>query len=338
MRLPSTTDLYVLAWRYVHRLPDAPVRGLAHLVGDAVWLARPGGVRQLERNLRRLRPDLDDRGLRRASRAGMRSYMRYFVEAFQLTGWSHEQIDARVRGTGLDAVRDRLAAGESVVLALGHAGNWDLAGAWASRAVAPVLTVAEKLPDGLYEEFVSFRRGLGIEIVPLEGHATFRALVRAARRSPQIVPLLADRDLTARGVEVDLRGHRARVAAGPASLAVVGSYALVPVVVRYERLRGKQRRAAGTPWGLVLDFLEPVPTREADGSRREIAAITQDWVDALFEGIAQEPQEWHMLQKVYLADLDADRLARQVVPAAEDAASGGSGGARGSGTSGSAPA
>jgi len=316
VRRPRTTDLYVLAWRHTHRLPDPLVRGAAHLVADAVWLARTGGVKQLSRNLARLRPDLDARALRRTTRAGMRSYLRYFVEAFQLPGWSPQQIDARVRATGTQHVHDVLERGESIVLALGHAGNWDLAGAWASRNLGPVLTVAEKLPDGLYEEFVAFRRSLGIEIVPLEGGTTFRRLTRLARAEPQLVPLLADRDLTAHGVEVDLLGTPARVAAGPATLASVGGHVLLPVALTYERLRGERRRRAGTPWGLLVEFGEPVPTRTPDGDRREIAAVTQDWVTALFTALARSPQDWHMLQKVYLADLDPARLSD--VPRAQE--------------------
>lgn len=317
MRRPTTTDLYVLAWRHTRRLPDPLVRGAAHLVADVVWLARTAGVQQLSRNLARLRPDLDARALRRTTRAGMRSYLRYFVEAFQLPGWSPEQIDARVRATGTQHVRDVIDAGESLVLALGHTGNWDLAGAWASRHLGPVLTVAEKLPDGLYEEFVSFRNSLGIEIVPLEGGTTFRRLTRLAKAKPQLVPLLADRDLTAHGVEVDLRGARARVAAGPATLALVGGHALLPAALSYERLHGERRRRAGTPWGLLIEFGEPVPTRTPDGARRDVAAVTQDWVTALFTAVARSPQDWHMLQKVFLADLDPARL--RDVPRAEGA-------------------
>lgn len=310
MRLPDTTDLYVLAWRHLHKLPDAPVRGLFHAVADVCWALRLAGVRQLESNLARLRPDLDARAVRRLSRHGMRSYLRYFGEVFQLPGWSQERVDARVRGVGHDAPRARLLEGTSSVLALGHNGNWDLAGAWASRAVGPVLTVAEKLPDGLYEEFVSFRNSLGIEIIPVEGHTTFRALVRGARAKPQIVPLLADRDLTAGGVQVDLAGSAARVAVGPAALAISGGYDLFPVAVHYERLHGARRRAAGSPWGVVVHFLPPVPTRDASGAKRSVADVTQDWVSALFTVVAEHPEDWHMLQRVFLADLDPERLAR----------------------------
>ena len=69
---------------------------------DAAWLAHRlragrGGVGRLERNLSRILPDADRRELSRATRAAMRSYMRYFYEAFALAGMSEEQILARVR-------------------------------------------------------------------------------------------------------------------------------------------------------------------------------------------------------------------------------------------------
>ena len=310
MRLPSTTDAYVLAWRHLHKLPDAPVRGLFHAVADICWLLRLTGVRQLEANLARLRPDLPPAAIRSLSRRGMRSYLRYFCEVFQLRGWSKEQTAARVRGVGHDLPRARLQEGTSAVLALGHNGNWDLAGAWASQAVGPVLSVAEKLPDGLYEEFVSFRKSLGIEIIPVQAHSTFRTLMRAARTTPQIVPLLADRDLTAGGAEVSIAGSPARVAVGPGALAIAGNYDLFPVAVYYERLHGQRRRAAGSPWGTVVHFIPPVELRDADGVKRSLPEVTQDWVDALFAVVAQHPEDWHMLQKLFLADLDPQRLAR----------------------------
>lgn len=307
-RAPGTTQLFAFAWRNVRHLPDGLVRALAALAADVTWLSRTDGVRRLEANLARLRPDLDARALRRTSRAGMRSYLRYYAEVFQLAGWSEARVDARVRATGLDGVRTALEDG-SVVLALGHAGNWDLAGAWAARHLTPVLTVAEKLPDGLYEEFVSFRNALGIEIVPLEGGATFRRLVRRSGAQTFLVPLLADRDLTAHGIEVDLRGHPARVAAGPAALALARSRPLFAVAIHYERLTGARRRAAGSPWGIVLNFL-PVATTDDGGARLDVRTLTQAWVTVYFDAIAAFPQDWHMLQRVFLADLDLERLAR----------------------------
>ncbi len=299
------------AWRYAHRIPEPVLNQIGDLAADAAWLRRGKGIRQLERNLARVRPDLDQRMLRRLSRAGMRSYVRYYCEAFILAHLTRENIAARVRPVGDQGARDLLAAGKSIVLALGHLGNWDLAGAWAGQQLGHVTTVAERLePDELYQEFLEFRSGLGMTILTFGDPDVFAGLRAAARKSSQIIPLLADRDLGRSGVEVDLFGSRARVAAGPATLAVGGAVVLYPLSIHYERLSGQRRRDAGSRWGIVVTFHDPVPTDDLTGTTRQrVSVATQRWIDALANAISAHPQDWHMLQKVFVEDLDQARDA-----------------------------
>ncbi|AEE46169.1 phosphatidylinositol mannoside acyltransferase [Cellulomonas fimi] len=307
--------LYAIAWRVAGKVPGPLLRGAARLAADVTWLRHGEGVRRLEKNLGRVRPELDHRALRRLSRAGMRSYMRYFTEAFALVAVPREQVDHRVRAVHRERVQPYLDEGRPILLALAHVGNWDLAGAWATRHLAPVTTVAERLePEELFQEFVAFRESIGLSIIPLSGGGdVFRDLVRAARApAAGVVPLLADRDLTARGVEVDLFGHRARVAAGPAALAISTGAPLFPTLVRYERLRGARRRAAGTPWGVTIEFSPRVEV-PADVPRSEqVRAVTQAWVDEVAAGIHRHPEDWHMLQRVFVDDLDPARYAATV--------------------------
>ncbi|NMR20119.1 phosphatidylinositol mannoside acyltransferase [Cellulomonas fimi] len=306
---------FALAWRLGGRIPE-PVLRLAATVGaDVAWWRRGGGVRQLERNLARLRPDASPRELRRLSRAGMRSYLRYYREAFALSGYSPEQLAARVRVIGGEAVRDRIQAGGTVPVALGHMGNWDLAGAYATVHLGPITTVAERLePAELFQEFLRFREGLGMRIIPLDGSGgeVFRKLLRVARGGTSLMPLVADRDLTARGVEVDLAGERARVAAGPAAVAITTGEPLVPASIRYERLRGPRRRAAGSPWGILIEFHPPIEVPLHLPREDQLTALTQAWVAVVGGAIARYPQDWHMLQKVFVADLDPARYARSL--------------------------
>lgn len=311
---------FTFAWRNARKVPDPLLRGLFDAIADVTWLLHGGGVRQLERNLARVRPGLSPRALRRLSRAGMRSYMRYYREAFTLPAWTPEQVEARVRLVGYENLAEHLDGDRSPVLALSHQGNWDLAGAYATPHIAPVLTVAERLkPDELFEEFLAFRTGLGLEILALGDGDVFRDLVRGASRPGKILPLLADRDLTHRGVEVDLFGERARVAAGPAALAVSTGAPLVPAGIHYERLRGERRRAAGSPWGLVIRFFPRVEIATDLPRAQRVAAATQSWVDALSVAIREHPQDWHMLQKVFVDDLDPERYARTRAAAGEPA-------------------
>nr|WP_277210073.1 phosphatidylinositol mannoside acyltransferase [Isoptericola croceus] len=309
---------YTFAWRHAPKVPEPLLRAAFTVAADVTWLRHGEGVRRLEANYARVRPDLDGRAVRRLSRTGMRRYLRYFREAFTLQGASPEQLDARVRVEGREHVSAVTDEGGSVALALGHTGNWDLGGAWASPHIAPLLTVAERLePAALFEKFVAFRRSIGIEVLALGDDGVFRDLVRGAEAGPRLVPLLADRDLTARGVEVDLAGHRARVAAGPAALALAARVPLVPVGVFHERLHGDRRRRAGTAWGTVIRFYAPVP-RPTVGTRREqVEQLTQAWVDVVGKFIAEHTADWHMLQKVFVADLDPQRYARTRAAAGE---------------------
>ncbi|UZN05120.1 phosphatidylinositol mannoside acyltransferase [Cellulomonas sp. S1-8] len=297
---------YQLAWRLGRRTPGVVVRALTVVGADVAWWRHGAGVRRLELNLGRVRPELDARALRRLSRAGMRSYMRYYGEAFTLRGLRPEQLAARVRVEGMENVRPHLDEGRQVLLVLGHMGNWDLAGAWSTVHIAPVTTVVERLqPEELFAEFLAFRESLGLRIIPLTGGGdVFRQLVRVARTGPGLLPLLADRDLTAKGLEVDLFGHRARVAAGPAALAVATGAPLVPASVTYERLRRGRRRAAGGPWGVVIRFFPQVEVADEVPRADRVVTLTQGWVDVLAEQIHAHPQDWHMLQRVFVDDLD----------------------------------
>lgn len=316
---------YSFAWRHASKVPEPILRGAFTLVADVLWWRRGDGVRRMEANYARVRPELDAAAIRRLTRVGMRSYMRYFREAFTLRSVTTEQVGARVRVEGYEHVRAVHEDGTAVTLALGHLGNWDLAGAWATPNLAPVLTVAEKLkPEALYEEFVAFRRSIGIEVLGLGDSGVFRQLVRAGKDGRRTIPLLADRDLTASGIEVGLCGHRARVAAGPAALALAAGIDLVPMMVRYERLDRTRRAVARTPWGIVLRFYPPVPVPDVDPAlsasdrrRAQIAAMTQGWVDAMADTLRESTEDWHMLQKVFVEDLDPERYAKTQADAGE---------------------
>ena len=316
----ARAGLYLFAWRHAGRIPEPVLRGLCNVVADVAWLRRGKGVRRMESNYARVRPDLDAAGVRRLSRKGMRSYLRYFREAFTLQHATQAQIDARVRLVGADNGESVIVRGKGAALALGHLANWDLAGAFATPNVAPVLTVAEKLnPPELFDAFVDYRASIGITALGLGDSGVFDALVAGAQDGPRIICLLADRDLTHRGVEVNLASHRARVAAGPATVALSAGVELIPTMCYYERITGARRKAAGTPWGMVLKLFPPVPHAapdsavEDDNERRrdQVARMTQGWVDALAETIREHTEDWHMLQRVFVEDLDVKRDAAE---------------------------
>ncbi|WP_406280177.1 phosphatidylinositol mannoside acyltransferase [Embleya sp. NBC_00896] len=291
---------YALGWSVVKRLPEPVATAVFRRIADIVWRRRGGSVHQLEANLGRvLGPDATPERIRQVSRASMRSYLRYYQEAFRLPVWDRETVLTRMECdlTLLDKCSTR---GKGVIFALPHMGNWDHAGAWITLKGYPFTTVAERLkPESLYKRFLDYRESLGMEVLPLTGGDgnTFGTLARRLREG-RLLCLLSDRDLTAGGVPVTFFGEPTRMAAGPAALAVQTGAALIPVTLAWD---GKVMR--GT--------LHPEIEVPAEGSRREkVAAMTQAVADAYARAIARDPQDWHMLQPLWLADLDARRLAR----------------------------
>ena len=301
MREKFSLWMFSFGWRLVRALPERPAYLLFSLIAQFVWLRQGRGVRQLESNLARVVPDASPMRLKSLTRKGMHSYMRYWCDAFRLPDVGVDQLVRTIRTEGDAPVREQLATGRGAIMFLGHLGNWDTGGAWSTTQLAPVTTVAERLrPEELFTQFLAFRESLGMRIIPLTGgNDVFRELL-SALRGGALVALLADRDLTQGGVEVDLCGLPARMAVGPAALAVSTGAALHPVSVLYEP-------ATGLPGGrrhrVVVRFHDRVPVPASGPSREKVQQMTQACADVIGASIREHTQDWHMMQRVFVDDL-----------------------------------
>ncbi|MER6226493.1 phosphatidylinositol mannoside acyltransferase [Streptomyces sp. 900105755] len=289
-----TDALYGLGWSTVKKLPEPAAVRLGNSIADLVWKQRGKGVQRLESNYARVRPDAGPERLRELSRAGMRSYLRYWMESFRLPSWSEERIRSGFVPKDVHHLTDGLASGRGVILALPHLANWDLAGAWVTTELrTPFTTVAERLkPETLYDRFVAYREGLGMEVLPHSGGSAFGTLARRLRDGG-LVCLVADRDLSASGIEVDFFGDTARMPAGPALLAQQTGAILLPVTLWYDDTPVLQGRVHA-----------PIEVPESGDRAAKTSVMTQALADAFATGIADHPEDWHMLQRLWLADLD----------------------------------
>ncbi len=178
---------------------------------------------------------------------------------------------------------------------LPHSGNWDMAGVWMVQHFGTFTTVAERLkPESLYQRFIDYRESLGFEMLPLTGgeRPPFEVLTERLRDNG-IVALMADRDLTRSGVQVDFFGEPTRMPAGSAKLAIETGAVVLPT------------HCYNTPDSWVFDVTGPLDTSSGD-----ITAITQAMADRFAKGIAAHPEDWHMLQPQWLADLSEERQAK----------------------------
>jgi KDO2-lipid IV(A) lauroyltransferase len=204
----------------------------------------------------------------------------------------------RIDGVDADIPFGYMAAGRGVIFALPHMGNYEQAGAWiVRRGAGSFTTVVERLASStVFDKFLEFRQSLGMEVVPHAGGADPSVFLAQRLREGRLVCLVCDRDLGASGIEVEFFGEKARMAAGPAALAVETGAALMPVTLWFE----------GADWGARIYPEIPQPP---GGDRREkIAVMSQQMARVFEQGISEHPQDWHMLHKVFVADLDPARL------------------------------
>lgn len=291
---------YAAGWRLIRTIPRSWAWWIFRTGADQAARRRGAGVQRLERNLRRVvGPTVSPADIDVLVRAGLRSYARYWLDAFRLPTLSQRQILAQFELERGHLLGEAVAAGTGCVVALPHAGNWDAAGAWVCANGWPLTTVAERLqPESLYQRFLEFRESLGMEIIPTSGGERPPMDLLADRLSQarpgegRVVPLLADRDLSARGVEVDFFGGRTRMPAGPALLAIRTGAPLYVVSLWYD--------PAG-PRGRV-DGPIKVPDPDSGGLDVRVRALTQAIADQLAVGIAEHPSDWHMLQRLWLDD------------------------------------
>ncbi|MBP2368767.1 phosphatidylinositol mannoside acyltransferase [Pseudonocardia parietis] len=283
---------YTAGWAVTGKLPAGVVARVFDAGADLATHRDGPGVRRLRANLARVRPDAGPAELDDLVRRGMRSYARYWREAFALPsldpGAVHAAMHPHVHGIGgsLDTVR----AGRGVLYALPHAGNWDVAGVYMVRELArlglepAITTVVQRLrPESLFRRFLDYRRSLGFEVVPADDPRAAHRAVTARLRGGGVACLIADRDLSGTGVGVSFLGAPARLPAGPARLARLTGAALHPAYAVF----------AGDAWGVHVGPEIPVPDRAAE------AKATQALADAFGELIARRPEDWHMLASIH---------------------------------------
>jgi KDO2-lipid IV(A) lauroyltransferase len=280
---------YLLAWKIVRWLPEKKAYGLFYALGRKLEQRQGKSVLRLRSNLRHVQPTISERELDELLSRAMKSYLRYWCDTFRFPDWSVDRIRSTVELKDGHLLIDALESNTGVIVALPHAGNWDHAGAYFCGKGAKLVTVAERLkPEALFKRFLEYREAIGMEVLALDGRVI--ATLAQRLRKGGLVALVADRDLSKTGISVNFFDGIARMPAGPALLALNTGSPLLTAYVSY------------TPTGIHIEFrFVEIPT---EGSQQEkVLAIVQKCADNFADGIAAHPEDWHMMQRIWI---DAD--------------------------------
>jgi KDO2-lipid IV(A) lauroyltransferase len=272
-------------------IPGPLAEPVAGALGRTLALAMPSRRRIVERNLHRAAgEDLQGLALQRAVSDVFASYSRYWLELFRLPHEGAASIDRRLRVDGYEHLEAALAAGRGAIMTLPHVGGFEYAAAWiANRGHPPTVVVEALEPPELLEWFKRQRSALGMEVVPLGPHAAGRML--EALKENRIICLLADRDISGDGVDVEFFGERTTMPGGPAVLALRTGAPILPIAVYFED-RG-QHRAVIQP---------PVPAERRGRLREDVERVTQDIAYRFEELIRAHPEQWHVMQPNWPSD------------------------------------
>jgi phosphatidylinositol dimannoside acyltransferase len=295
---------YGVGWSLVCRLPESWMQRVFRFAAEVAWRRQGPRVQVLEANLVRvLGPGVDGKTLRAASREVLRRYARYWLEIFRLPVMPADRLAGGIHDPAnqVKMIIDIMASGRGVVVALPHMGNWDQAAAWfIAHGAGSLTTVMERLePETVYERFVTFREGLGMEVLPASGGARPFGILAQRLRAGKFVALPCDRDVTGSGIEVEFFGEKAKMMAGPAALAAQTGAALVPAVLWF-----------ADDGRCVVKFGAEIEQPAAGTRPQQVAAMMQEVARFFEQGIREHPYDWLMLQKVFVADLDPERQAR----------------------------
>jgi len=277
---------YFTGWKLVRALPEKFAYACFERIGTITLRRNATPIRRLRSNLQRVCPEKDNAAMDQLMVEAVSSYMRYWCDTFRSPDWSKERVKETVTVTREELLTEPMRDGRGVVITLPHAGNWDHAGSYFCGMGFPLVTVAERVkPEALFNKFLEYRQNMGMEVLALDGRSMGTLMQRA--RDGALIALVADRDLSRSGIDVDFFGHPARMPAGPALLAVRTGIPLVTAFVSY------------TATGIHVEFNSvAIPTEGSESER--IAQVIQSCANIFAQGITKAPQDWHMLQRIWI--------------------------------------
>ena len=278
---------YLFAWKFIGILPEKIAYALASFVADYAFKKNGKGVKRLRSNYKRVKPEISDKELNHLTKLGMRSYLRYWFDTFRLNKWSKNRIIETTYVIRENLLRDPIALKKGCIVALPHAGNWDHAAAYFCSTGITLTAVVEKLkPEAIFRKFLDYRSSIGIE--PISHKEKTIPILLERLRSGKLVALVADRDMSRSGVEVDFLGGVAKMPSGPAILAIESGAPLLTAYIRY------------LDKGIEITFDETIKLPVSGTKEEQIKIVTQSIANNFAKRIKDSPVDWHMLQRIWI--------------------------------------
>jgi lauroyl/myristoyl acyltransferase len=199
------------------------------------------------------------------------------IDFFRMPRMNRDNLDQFVaEAIGWEHVESAMRAGAGGIFVTLHMGSWELAGAYEGLRGVPLTGIALPHSDPRVERiFQDIRHEAGTEAVPVDGGL---GRLQQALAKGRFTAILADREVSGRGLKLPFFGQETRVPAGHAVLALRTGAWILPCCA-YRRPNGM----------LVIEFRPPiVPDRQRDTKE----SLTLRCLKILEEFISDHPEQW----------------------------------------------
>ena len=286
-----TYAAYSVLWRFLRLLPERSAYKFFNFLAARAYKINGKRVQRLRSNYEAVGVGKSKNEIEALVKAGLQSSMRYWCDTFRIGDWNVDRYSTTVSTENEHLLFNGATSGRGVIVALPHAGNWDHAGLYFCSKGVKVHTVAEHLrPERLFRKFLKHRESMGMKVLDLDKSVIDQ--LEGFLNQGSLVALVADRDLSRSGIDVNFFNRKARMPAGPALLALRTRADLITAFVSF------------TDSGIHIKFKGPFRVNRDAELKIEVERVTQALANAFAEDISADPASWHMQQRIFIDDAD----------------------------------
>jgi KDO2-lipid IV(A) lauroyltransferase len=226
----------------------------------------------------------DPRRLETLLRSAFQHHARYYVELARAPRFTPEYVTSRLFLDTPEEVEEWLGKRRAMILIGMHFGAIEFPGMYAVSRMGEIVAPMETISNPRLQRYVfSTRDTIGVRIITL---SEVGELLAALRRNEPI-GLVADRDITGAGIEVEMFGATTKIPAGPVIISAETGAGMCVAAVRRDgpgRYRGRLYGVA-VPEGVTRREKSRIMIREeAKLFERMICDAPEQWL-ALFQKI-----------------------------------------------------
>lgn len=273
----------------VHHLSLSLAYGIANILSDIHYYFSFRDRRSVKNNLKVILPD--EKNMTFLAREVFRNFGKYLVDFFRMQKTLNEDyIQKNIKIKNIDRLDQVLKGKKGGIFTTAHIGNWELGAAVLSFLGHPVVAVAlphkERPVNDLFD---TQRERWGISIIPTNG--AMRRCLEALKEN-KFVALVADRDFTQSGVEMDFLGKKALIPKGAAVFCAKTGAPIIPTFLI---------RNADDSFTMEFGELIYPPVVQEDVVTEELLyAIMQKYTAVIEEKVRQYPTQWLMFREFWL--------------------------------------